>query len=92
MDFASVAWWAYGLAAAAGVGFGILQSLLMKRAVLGDQPKKWLYGLKILLWAAMLAVMALISIPLLLVFVLGASVSMVTVSMLIYRKTQKGAR
>jgi len=92
MDFASVAWWAYLLAASAGAGFGVLQSLLMKRALLGEQPKKWLYAVKVLLWTAALVVMALISIPLLLAFVVIASITLIIASMLLYRKAQKGAR
>jgi hypothetical protein len=92
MDFASVAWWAYGLAVLAGAGFGVLQSMLMKRALLGDNPQKGLYAVKFILWAAALVVAALISIPLLLAFVVAASVTLVFVSLRIYKKTQKGAR
>jgi len=91
MDFAGIAWWAYLLAASAGAGFGVLQSLIMKRALLEEQAKKWLYAVKYALWAVALAVMALVSIPLLLVFVVAASITLVIVSLLIYRKAQKGA-
>ncbi|MDD3213865.1 MAG: hypothetical protein PHY64_09320, partial [Eubacteriales bacterium] len=73
-------------------GFGFLQSLLMKRALLGEKPKKWLYLVKSLLWVAALVAMALISIPLLLVFTVAASAMLLTISALLYRKSQKGAR
>lgn len=92
MNFAGIAWWAYLLTAMAGVGFGLVQGLLMKRAVLGDKPKKWLYFVKSFLWVAALVIMALISIPLLLVFTIASSITLLTISALLYRKSQKGAR
>ncbi len=92
MDFAQVAWWAYLAAGAAGAGFGVLQSLLMKRALLGEKPKKGLYAVKLLLWAAALTGMAFISVPLLLAFVAAASVTLIAVSFLLYQRSQKGAR
>ncbi|MCE5342137.1 MAG: hypothetical protein LLF96_00920 [Eubacteriales bacterium] len=92
MDFANIAWWAYLLTTLAGLGFGFFQSLLMKRAVLGEKPQRWLFALKAALWIAALVLMALVSIPLLLVFVVVASLMLLIVSLRMFLKTQKGAR
>ncbi len=86
MDFASVAWWAYLLIIPAAIGFGVLQSLLMKRAALGDKPKKGLFVLKLVLWTVALLITALIAIPLLLVFAVVASATMIIITALLYRK------
>lgn len=92
MDFASVAWWAYALSGVVGIGFGVLQSLFVKWAAMGEHPHKWLYALKFALWAVSLAVFALISIPLLLVFTVVATVTLLAGSAMLYRKAMKEAR
>ena len=92
MDFASVIWWAYVLTVIAGLGFGAFQSILMKKAMLGKKTRNWLYFVKLLLWAAVLAALAFISLPLLIVFVGAASLTMIIGSMLIYRRAQREAR
>ena len=92
MDFASVAWWAYLLGALGGLLFGLLQSLLVKRAVLGEHPRKWLYAVKFGVWALALTGLALLSLPVLLVFVVAATVTQVIGSMVAYQKAQKEAR
>lgn len=92
MDFASVAWWLYALFAAIGLGFGILQSWLMKLAAMGDRPRKWLYAVKFALWAVVLVVLALYSLPLLVVTVAAATLSLLIGSALMYMKAQREAR
>ena len=92
MDFTGIVWWAYIVTGIAGIGFGILQSLVMKHAVLGAQPRQWLYVVKLALWAVALGVMALISVALLLVFAVVASITLVIGSALIYHRAQKEAR
>ena len=92
MDFTSVAWWAYAIAAVTGLGFGILQSQLVKWAALGDKARKWLYAVKFGLWVLALIGFALISLPLLVVFIAVGSLSLLVGSALIYRKAQREAR
>ena len=92
MDFSGIAWWAYGATALAGLAFGILQSLLVKSAVMGKQPRHWLYPLKLGLWAAALLIMGLISPPLLVVFAVVASITLLVGSAIFFRKAQKEAR
>lgn len=92
MDFASVAWWAYGLAVLGGAGFGVLQSLLVKLAVLGRRQAKWLYAVKMAVWAVALVGVGLISLPLLVVFTAAASILQGVASAVIYKKAQKEAR
>ena len=92
MDFSSIAWWAYCITALAGLTFGVLQSRMIQSAVLGKQPRKWLYAVKLGLWAVALLVMAMISLPLLIVFVVIASITMLVGSALLYHKAQKEAQ
>ena len=92
MDFSGIAWWAYLVGAVAGAGFGVLQSMLLRSAMLAEPPRKWLYAVKYVLWAAALTVMALISVPLLLVFAVAASITLIVGSALLYRKVQREAR
>ena len=92
MDFAAIAWWIYLLAVLAGCGFGVCQSLLLKRAVFTDKPRKWLYAVKLILWAVAFTVIALYSIPLLLAFAVGSSVTMLVLSLYLYRNTRKEER
>lgn len=92
MDFASVAWWAYGIVALCGILFGLLQSLLMRKALMGETPRKWLYAVKLGLWGVILVILAVISLPLLVAFVPAASVTMLAGSVILYRKAQREAR
>jgi len=92
MDFSSITWWGYAIVVAIGVGFGILQSVMMRGAMLGDKPRKWLYAVKLLLWAVALVVMAIISLPLLVVFVAVASLTLLIGTAIVYRKAQREAR
>jgi hypothetical protein len=92
MNFAGVVWWAYLLAALAGLGFGFLQSVLMKRAVLGENHNRWLFAVKAALWIVALVLMALVSLSLLLVFVVIASITLLIVSLRIFHQTQKETR
>lgn len=92
MDFASVSWWAYALAVLGGFGFGALQSLLVKLAVLGKRKARWLYAVKMTVWAVALVGVGLISLPLLVVFTAAASVAQMVGSALIYAKAKKEAR
>lgn len=80
------------LAATLGIGFGCLQIWLLKSAVQGEGAKKWLLAVKFLLWAVALLVFALISIPLLLVFVACGTVSMLCGMGWMYQKNRKGAK
>ena len=82
----------YVLTALGGLGFGAFQSWLVKRAAMGEKPRGWLYGLKFALWAAALAGVALISLPLLIVFVVAASLSLLVGSIIMYLRAQKEAR
>ena len=54
MDFTGIAWWVYMLTVVGGIGFGILQSLLVKKSLLGEKRHQWLYLLKYLLWGGVL--------------------------------------
>lgn len=92
MDFSAVPGWAYAATAMVGLGFGLLQSYLMKRSLLGENPRRWLYLLKVLLWAAALTVIAFVSLPLLIVFTAVASLTLLVGSAFLYRKAQKEAR
>ena len=92
MDFASIALWAYMLTAVFGLCFGVLHSILLKHAVFTKEPRKWLYGVKFVLWAAALVIMALVSLPLLIVFVVAASITLLFGSVIFYHKAQKEAR
>jgi hypothetical protein len=92
VNFTNVAWWAYAIAAAVGLSFGFFQSRLVKWATMGEHPRKWLYAVKFGLWALALIGFALISLPLLVVFVAVGSLSLLVSSALIYRKAQREAR
>jgi hypothetical protein len=89
MDFTGVIWWAYPLTVLAGIGIGLLQSVLLRRAALNETPKRWMFAVKTLLWLAALALMALVSIPLLLVFVLVASLTYLIVSLFFIHQIRK---
>jgi hypothetical protein len=91
MSFVGIAWWSYLLTALAGIALGMLQSLLLKRAVLGEHPQKWVLSVKVFLWAVALICIAFISIPLLVVFAVVSSATHIVVSMGIYRKIRKEA-
>jgi hypothetical protein len=92
MDFAGIVWWQYALVAAVGIGFGVLQSGLFKWALTGKHHRKWLFALKFVLWGGALLALAFWSLPLLVVFVAAASLSLLVGSALIYRKAQREAR
>ena len=92
MDFASVVWWAYALTAVFAIAFGVAQGLLMRAAVLGNPPRRWLYAVKFALWTLVLILFAIFSLPLLVVFVAIASIVLIGYSALMYHKVQKGAR
>ena len=92
MDFSGIEWWAYVLTAAGGLVFGILQGRLMKWAFLAKRPHPWIYGIKLLLWALALVGFALMSIPLLLVFVVASTITLGVSSAVFYHKAQKEAR
>lgn len=92
MDFAGVAWWLYAIVATVGIGFGILQSGLLKSASMGEKPRRWLFALKFALWAGALVAFAFWSLPLLVAFVAAASLSLLIGSALIFRKAQREAR
>ena len=91
MDFASVAWWGYAIVAVLGILFGILQSVMMRGALMGETPRKWLYAVKLALWGAVLVILAVISLPLLVAFVPAASLTMLVGSAILYRKAQREA-
>ena len=92
MDFTNVPLLHYVLTALGGLGLGAFQSWLVKRAAMGEKPRSWLYALKFALWAAALAGVALISLPLLIVFVVTASLSLLVGSIIMYLRAQKEAR
>ncbi|NLI20376.1 MAG: hypothetical protein GX418_02325 [Clostridiales bacterium] len=92
MDFSSVTWWGYGLIALAGLGFGLLQNRLMRRASLGDRPRRWLFPVKLGLWAGALIVLALVSLPLLVVFVAVSTLTLIGGLIPLYREARKEAR
>ena len=92
MDFSGIEWWAYVLTAAGGLVFGILQGRLMKWAYLAQCPHPWMFGIKFLLWALALVGLALISVPLLLVFVVASTITLGVSSAVFYHKAQKEAR
>lgn len=92
MNFAGIALGAYMITAVVGLCFGVLQSILLKQAVFVKEPRKWLYGVKFGLWAVALVIMALISLPLLIVFVVAASITLLVGSAFFYHRAQKEAR
>ena len=92
MDFASIVWWAYLITALAGLGFGVLQCILLKYAVFAQPPRRWMYAIKFGLWALALVVMALVSLPLLVVFAVAASITLLVGSAWLYIKAQREAR
>ena len=81
-------WWGYGLAIAGGIGFGYLQIWLLRKSLQGEGPLKWLIAVKFFLWTAALVALAMVSISLLLVFAVTASVTLLGGSWLLFRKTQ----
>ena len=89
MDFGSVTWVAYLATGLVGVGFGLFQGVLMRRAALGSKPRHGLFLLKLALWAMALVTAALISIPLLLVFVAVSTLTMLIVSLWFYHTARK---
>lgn len=92
MHFADVAWWGYLLTVLSGIAFGAFQSLILKRAVFDVKSRRILLPLKFFLWAAALLGAAFIAIPVLLVFTLSSSVTLLVLSTLFYRKAQREAR
>lgn len=89
MDFSKVPWFLYLVAALTGIGFGALQGWLMKRAVLDEPPRRWLFFLKVGLWAVALVVWAMVSIPLLLAFTVTATLALLSVTWSLYRLARK---
>ena len=89
MEFSTIPWYLYLVAALTGIGFGALQAWLMKRAVLDEKPHRWLFFLKVGLWAAALAGWAMASIPLLLAFTLTATLALLSVTWSLYRLARK---
>lgn len=89
MDFSKVPWFLYVVAALTGIGFGALQGWIMKRAVLVEHPRPWLFFLKVGLWAAALAGWALFSIPLLLAFTVAATLALLGVTWSLYALSRK---
>ena len=85
-------WWAYAAAGVGGFGFGILQVRLMKHALLGDKKKHGWIAVKFLLWAMVLAVGAMVSVPLLLTFAAVASAALSAGGVMEYRKSNRRAR
>jgi O-antigen/teichoic acid export membrane protein len=82
-------WWSYGLAVVGGIGFGFLQLLLLRKSMLGQDRHKWLIAVKFLLWGAALAAVALISVILLLVFTVTATLTLLCGAWLLLRKARK---
>ena len=91
MDFTGIAWWVYMLTVVGGIGFGILQSLLVKKSLLGEKRHQWLYMLKYLLWGGVLCGLALLSVPVMLVFAVAASAAMLASTAVLYHKARKEA-
>lgn len=91
MDFTGIAWWVYVLTVVGGFGFGILQSLLVKKSLMGEKRHQWLYMLKYLLWGGVLCGLALLSVPVMLVFAVAASTTMLGSTAVLYHKARKEA-
>ena len=89
MDFSKVAWWAYLCTAVVAVLFGAMQCRWTQKAFSGAKPRYGLYGAKMLLWAAAMAGAAMIALPLLIVFVLCATLSMLAAMAALYRRRRK---
>ena len=85
----AVPWWGFALVGVGSVAFGIFQTYLMRRAMEGGKPKPWLFVVKLLLWVILLVALGLLSIPLLILFVVVGSVTMLAGNAAIYRKAQK---
>lgn len=92
MAFSLVPWWAYLLIVTAALAFGGFQCYLAKRAVSDGKPKVTLIIVKLGLWLAALISMAVISLPLLLIFVAGATVALMSGMVFLYRNSQKEGR
>jgi hypothetical protein len=82
-------WWSFALVGVGGVGFGVLQVSLMRRAMGDGEPKPWLFVVKLLLWAILLVGLGFVSIPLLIFFVILGSSTMIAGIAALSRKTQK---
>ena len=91
MDFTGIAWWVYALTVVGGCGFGILQSLLVRKSLLGAKRHQWLYLLKYLLWGGVLCGLALLSVPVMLVFAVAASTTLLASTAVLYHKARKEA-
>ena len=71
--FSLFPWWVYAITVAGGIGFGCLQFIYLQKAIEG---RAWLLAVKLLLWLAAMALVALISVPLLLFFVSTATLTL----------------
>ena len=71
--FSLFPWWAYAITVAGGIGFGCLQFICLQKAMEG---RAWLLAVKLLLWITVMALVALISVPLLLFFVSAATLTL----------------
>ena len=90
--FAGLAWWCYGITAVLAVAFGLAQVWLLKCALLGKDPKRWLLPVKLALWVGALIGMALWSPGLLLVFALLATGALMAGAAVLYFRIKKEAR
>ena len=89
--FSQTPWWGYLICAVLAVVFGVLQAALLSRAVFDKPPRRWLLAVKLALWAAAFTLSALVSIPVLLVFALASTLSMLCRALFIAQKARKEA-
>ncbi|MEG2949103.1 MAG: hypothetical protein RR946_00290 [Clostridia bacterium] len=89
--FAAMPWWGYALGALAGVGFGALQVWLLKLSIAPPKPRIGLFITKFVLWLIALVVWVLLSPPLLIAFVIAASITQFAGAGVSYQKARKEA-
>ena len=82
--------WVYGLTAAAGIGFGMLQMLLLRKSAQGEGVQKRFVFIKMILWVAALVAFAIVSILLLLMFTVIATLTLICGSFWLVRKARRG--
>lgn len=89
MDFSAVAGWAYFATGVLAVGFGLLQCRLTGLCLTARKPRYGLIALKLCLWAAAMTALALLSLPLLVVFTAIGTLAMLAGMARLYQKQRK---